>query len=243
MRRNGIHAVIPVKSFASAKLRMSPFLNVFERAQLARLMFEDVLDAVRLSWELQGALVVTQNAQAAAIARSAGVQVVDQYGDFGFAAAVSCGVAALPPDAGMMVVPTDIPHISPMLIDLIAALTRSPGVSLIPATSDGGTNLLTMRPCRLLPPLFGPDSFARHRSAALAAGITPVIWRSAEAGRDLDRPADLEAFLALNSATRAHCFLTSLDLPERFEAMRAPAREHAHRSKRMLRPEFGEIDA
>ena len=227
MRRSGIHAVIPVKSFASAKQRMSPFLSVIERAQLARLMLEDVLDAVRLASELSGCLIVTHNTQAAAIARDMGAQVVDQTGDFGFAAAVSCAVAALPRGAGMMVVPTDIPHVSPALIDLLATLTRSPGMVLIPATSDGGTNLLSMRPCTLVPPLFGNDSFSRHRSAALAAGVTPVIWPSAEAGRDLDRPADLSAFLALKSATRAHCFLASLDLTKRFQAIRASERGFA----------------
>jgi 2-phospho-L-lactate guanylyltransferase len=224
MRRNGIHAVIPVKSFAAAKQRMSPFLSIIERAQLARLMLADVLDALQLSSELRGCLVVTHDAQAAAIARAAGVQVVDQYGDFGFSAAVSCGAEALPPEAGMIVVPTDIPHVNPVLIDRIVALTPSPGAALVPATSDGGTNLLAMRPCTLLPPLFGRDSFARHRSAAAAAGITPVIWRSAEAGRDLDRPADLAAFLSLNSATRVHCFLASLDLAGRFETLHASKR-------------------
>jgi 2-phospho-L-lactate guanylyltransferase len=227
MRRTGIHAVIPVKSFACAKQRLSPFLSRTERAHLARLMFEDVLDAVRLSCGLHGVLVVTHNAQAALIAHGAGVQVVDPYGDFGFSAAVSYAASMLAPDAGMMVVPTDIPHISGAVIDRIAGLTRSPGVTLVPATSDGGTNILAMRPCTLLPPLFGADSFARHRSAALAAGIMPVIWPSAEAGRDLDRPADLAAFLALNSATRAHRFLARLDVPKRLEATRVHVRELA----------------
>lgn len=237
MRRNGIHAVIPVKSFAAAKQRMSPFLNGSERAQLARLMLEDVLDAVRLAYALSGCLIVTHDPQAAAIARGAGAQVIDPYGDFGFAAAVSLAVAALPGEAGMVVVPTDIPHISPALIDRIAAVTPSPGVALVAATSDGGTNLLAMRPCTLLPPQFGIDSFARHRNAALAAGVAPVICASAEVGCDLDRPADLAAFLSLNSATRTHYFLTSLDLPERFEACNALTLEHAERAPAFERRE------
>jgi 2-phospho-L-lactate/phosphoenolpyruvate guanylyltransferase len=221
MRRSGIHAVIPVKSFASAKQRLSPFLNSPERAHLARLMFEDVLDALGMARQLRGCLVVTHDAQAAAIARKSGVQVVDANGDSGFSVAVSCATAALPPGSGMLVVPTDVPQVSPALVDLIAALTPSPGLTLVPATSDGGTNLLAMRPCTLLPPLFGRDSFARHRRAAAAAGITPVIWPSSDAGLDLDRPADLAAFLAMKSATRAHRFLAGLDLPMRFEAMHA----------------------
>ena len=84
-----------------------------------------------------------------------------------------------------------------------------------------------MRPATLLPPMFGPDSFARHRRGALAAGVMPVIWFSAEAGRDLDRPADLMPFLALNSATRAHFFLANLDLAARFEAIHLPERHPA----------------
>jgi 2-phospho-L-lactate guanylyltransferase len=221
MRRSGIHAVIPVKSFASAKQRLSPFLNSPERAHLARLMFEDVLAAIGLARQLRGCLVVTHDVRAALIARKAGVQVVDAYGDFGFSAAVSCAAATLSRESGMMVVPTDIPHLSPALLDLIAALTPSPGLTLVPATSDGGTNLLAMRPCTLLPPMFGRDSFVRHQRAAAACGIAPVIWPSSEAGRDLDRPADLAAFLTLKSATRAYRFLAGLDLPKRFEAMRA----------------------
>lgn len=227
MRRNGIYAVIPVKAFGCAKQRMAPFLNAGERARLARLMFEDVLDAARLSRELRGCLVVTHDMQAALIARNAGAQVVDPGGECGFSAAVSCAAAALPPDAGMIVVPTDIPHIGPALIDRIAALTFAPGIAIVPATSDGGTNVLAMRPATLLPPMFGRDSFARHRGGALAAGVMPVIWFSAEAGHDLDRPADLMPFLALNSATRAHFFLASLDLTARFEAMRVAERHSA----------------
>jgi 2-phospho-L-lactate guanylyltransferase len=219
MRRSGIYAVIPVKSFARAKQRMSPFLSSAERARLARFMFEDVLDAVLMSRSLAGCLVVTHSASASRIAHAAGVMVVNPQGEFGVSAAVSSAANALPPDAGMAVVPTDIPHISSAFLDRVASLTLSPGVTLVPAISDGGTNLLAMRPCTALPPLYGENSFARHRNAARLAGIPPVIWHSAEAGRDLDRPADLAPFLALNSDTRAHYFLSSLDLAARFEAM------------------------
>lgn len=220
MRRSGIYAVIPVKSFARAKQRMSPFLSGPERARLARLMFEDVLDAVLLSRSLAGCLVVTDSASASRIATAAGVIVINPKGENGVSAAVISAAAALPSGAGMAVVPTDIPHIGPALLDRVVALTLSPGVTLIPAISDGGTNLLAMWPCTAMPPLFGEDSFARHRNAARNAGIDPVIWYSPEAGRDLDRPADLAPFLALNSDTRAHYFLSSLDLTARFEAMR-----------------------
>lgn len=227
MRRSGIYAVIPVKSFARAKRRMWPFLSRGERARLARLMFEDVLDAVLMSRSLAGCLVVTHSEAASRIAHAAGVMVVNPGGEFGVSAAVSFAVGALFPGAGMVVVPTDVPHISSAFLDRVAALTLSPGVTLVPAIADGGTNLLAVRPCTALPPLFGVDSFARHRNAARRAGIPPVIWHSPEAGRDLDRPADLAPFLALNSDTRAHYFLSSLNLAARFETMPEAAAELA----------------
>jgi 2-phospho-L-lactate guanylyltransferase len=218
MRRNGIYAVIPVKSFARAKRRMSPFLSPGERACLARLMFEDVLDAVLMSRSLAGCLVVTRSPAALRIAEAAGVPALNPQGEFGLSAAVSSAAGALPPGAGMAVVPTDIPHISSAFLDHVVTFTLSPGVTLVPAISDGGTNLLAMRPCTVLPPLFGENSFTRHRNAARRAGIPPVIWHSPEAGRDLDRPADIAPFLALNSDTRAHYFLSSLNLAARLEA-------------------------
>jgi len=217
MGGNGTFAVIPVKPFAAAKQRMAPFLDRSERAQLARTMFEDVLVAACAARELSGVLAVTCDTEACLIARRAGARAIVESGQFGLVPAIRTAVRELLRigAGGMIVIPADIPHLCPGLIDEVVKCTPSPGVTIVPARSDGGTNLLAVRPCNLMPPLFGPNSFARHRAAARAGGVEPLLLNSRIAGHDIDQPGDLIDFLALNTPARTHQFLVGLDLPRR----------------------------
>jgi 2-phospho-L-lactate/phosphoenolpyruvate guanylyltransferase len=217
MSGNGIYAVIPVKRFTSAKQRLSSLLNFFERARLARFMFEDVLTAANAAKGLSGVVVVTSDINASVIARKAGAHVITEKTEYGYPQAVSTAVHELKRirASGLIVIPADIPQLNPRLIDDVLACTASPGVTIIPARIDGGTNLLAMRPCDLVPPLFGQDSMARHSAAARDAGVEPTVFTSRIAGQDLDRPDDLMDFLTLNSPTRAHRYLAGLALSRR----------------------------
>lgn len=214
--RDGTYAVIPVKSFASAKGRLAPILSSAERHSLARFMLEDVIDAVEGACNLAGWCIVTADSDAAAIAESYGGEVVAESGEFGHSPAIHAAIDALESRAGgILVIPADIPHLPSTTIDAVVGVTDDDAVTLVPALHDGGTNLLAVRPCNVFPPLFGPDSFNRHRAAALRRGITPRIFNCPMAGYDLDRPRDLIRFLAMRSWTRAHEFLAQLDIAER----------------------------
>jgi 2-phospho-L-lactate guanylyltransferase len=213
---DGTCAVIPVKSFVSAKRRLTPILNSFERARLARLMLEDVLDAVRAASSISGFLIVTADRDAAALARSAGGRVLAETGEFGVTSAVGAALAALRGrDCGVAVIPADLPHIPSSTIDTAAQMTPEHGVTLVPAICDGGTNLLVMRPAGIVPPLFGPDSFRSHRMAALQAGIIPQLQACPMAGHDIDRPRDLITCLRMGAPTRTRDFVEGLDIPAR----------------------------
>jgi 2-phospho-L-lactate guanylyltransferase len=67
-----------------------------------------------------------------------------------------------------------------------------PTVVVAPCRHGTGTNALLILPPGLIPFAFGPDSFAAHCAAARAAGVEPVIYRSATITLDLDTPEDLE---------------------------------------------------
>jgi 2-phospho-L-lactate guanylyltransferase len=67
-----------------------------------------------------------------------------------------------------------------------------PIVVVAPCRHGTGTNALLVCPPGLIPFAFGPDSFAAHCAAARAAGVEPVIYRSAAIALDLDTPEDLE---------------------------------------------------
>jgi 2-phospho-L-lactate guanylyltransferase len=217
---DGTYAVIPVKPFASAKRRLAPILNHFERVRLARLMLEDVIDAVRAAHSVCGFFVVTSDEDAALLAQAAGGQVIAETGEYGLQHAVTTAQRVLAPmAAGVMVIPSDIPHLPSATIDTVNAKTPERGIAIVPATCDGGTNLLAMRPCDLIPPLFGPRSFDRHCREAMRAGLPIAIHACAMAGHDLDRPDDLPAFLAMTIRSRAHDYLAGLGIGKRLEGI------------------------
>jgi 2-phospho-L-lactate guanylyltransferase len=216
----GTYAVIPVKPFASSKRRLSPILNSTERQFLARHMLRDVLDSALAARSLAGVYVITCDDEVAAIAEETGARTIREDAEFGLDRAVGTAVAALAGIAGgIVVIPADIPHLTAEAIDAIVASTPDRGIGLTPAVYDGGTNLLSMRPGGLIPPLFGPGSFQRHYRAARRAGAAAHIHVCPLAGHDLDRPRDIEPFLAFSSPTRTQDYLSRLGIRERLQAI------------------------
>jgi 2-phospho-L-lactate guanylyltransferase len=208
-----VWAVVPVKPFRVAKARLSTALNAVDRAQLARVMLEDVLGAIVASRHLlAGLLVVTADDEAAQIARSHGAVVLSEAAPAGINSAIARALDYLgdAPGTGMLVVPADLPQLSAAAVERIVGLLGAPrAVAIVPAT-DGGTNLLGCKPAGLIPPSFGPLSFDRHRQAARQAGVTPTILAWSDLRHDVDRPEDLAALLSLGTASRTHAFLSSL---------------------------------
>ena len=203
-------AVVPVKSFASAKIRLAAVLSADERGALARAMFEDVLDVLARSLSIAGVLVVSDDPQAAAIASLAGASVLRDPPEGGLNASVRAAARALAAgrQGGMLVVPADLPQITPADIELISlGHRRSPAVTLVAASRDGGTNALACSPPEVMPALFGDDSFRCHREAALALGLTPRVLSLPRFERDIDRPDDLLDFLRKASPTRTYACL------------------------------------
>ncbi len=223
-------AVVPVKQFAAAKSRLAPVLETSERAELARLMFEDVLDALMACPDiLAGVAVVTADRAAAEAARRHGARVVLAVADHGINAAIVGAVEAIDPGAedGLMVVPSDIPQVTRNAFAQAAAAISAPrSVAIAAAAEDGGTNLYACRPARVLPPRFGPRSFEQHCRAAMAAGIGAQVLHVPELALDIDRPGDLRTFQALRSSTRTQAFLSRLRIADRLDndrhAMRQP---------------------
>lgn len=206
----GVWAVMPVKRFASAKSRLASVLGCRERCELARRMFEDVLETLlRCEDVLAGAIVVTADPEAAVIGRRRGATVVVEKEDRGINAAARLALARLPDNAGVMIVPSDIPQLSPSAIAAAAeAIGPSFTLAIAAASKDGGTNLLACRPANALPLHFGPSSFARHTRAAERAGLAVRRLHAPDLLLDIDRPDDLDAFQALRTNTRTHEFLS-----------------------------------
>jgi len=211
--RSDIWAIVPVKPFAVAKRRLSPALDEVARARLARLMLEDVLDVLaQPQAHLAGIVVVTADEDAAALAKERNALVVADRGD-GINAAIRLGrdFAVTRGCGGVLVVPSDLPHLFADEIARAVAAVRAPNsLAILAASSDGGTNLLACRPGKALPLRFGARSFDKHCADARATSLAIHVLPSTALGLDIDGPENLAAFMALESKTRSHEFLASL---------------------------------
>ncbi|OYX71254.1 MAG: 2-phospho-L-lactate guanylyltransferase [Rhizobiales bacterium 32-66-11] len=191
-------ALIPVKRFALAKRRLAPQLSPPERAALAKAMLRHVLGVLAGCRGLAGILIVTSDPEAMALARAFGAHVLPDAVESGTNAAVRAGMAALDRagKGGVIVVPGDVPGITRAEMDAVVDALASAPVVLVPATRDGGTNLLAACPPALMAPSFGPSSFARHLETAQAAGREPCVLHLPGLGHDIDVSADLAALPA-----------------------------------------------
>jgi 2-phospho-L-lactate guanylyltransferase len=174
MRTYPVFAILPVKSFDRAKSRLAPLLSPAERATLARIMLEDVLTSLNKARGLARAVVVTDDSAVAALAGSYGAAVVGGGAADGINVAINRGIATLPisTPCGVIVVPTDIPHIQPRDVETLAGrvATRA-SILLVPASRDDGTNILAYSPHDSIRPSFGKASFPRHIAGVGTNGV------------------------------------------------------------------------
>jgi 2-phospho-L-lactate guanylyltransferase len=221
MTRSDVWAVVLVKPFRLAKQRLAVVLDPEERSDLARVMLEDVLTAVDAGRShLAGVIVVTADRDAASMARKHEAIVLMETAATGMNAAVARVLRYLTgrSDAGIVVVPADVPQVSASDIEAAADLIhRTPAIALV-RSNDGGTNLLACRPADVIAPRFGPDSFNEHCADALRCGITPTVCFAPHLSFDIDRLEDLAAFVSRQSSTRTHAYLSTLNIPARLAA-------------------------
>jgi 2-phospho-L-lactate guanylyltransferase len=228
-------AVVLVKPFRLAKQRLATVLDASERAQLARVMLEDVLCALDACRQrLAGVMVVTADEDAMSIARRHDAVILAETTVNGLNAAIVHALTHLSGhgDASILVVPADLPQLSSTDIeDVIDLIDGTPAVALVRA-SDGGTNLLACRPAGVIAASFGFDSFRAHCIAAVQQGVTPTVRFAPHLALDLDRPEDLTAFVSLQSVTRTHAFLARLDICSRVTEQRRVRMTGAAESRR-----------
>jgi 2-phospho-L-lactate guanylyltransferase len=201
-----------------AKRRLAPALSARECRHLVSTMLSDVLAVLAGSTGVSGILVVSSDPAVADLARSFGARCLTDHSDEGLLSACAGASAHLSGEGadGVMVVPGDLPLLSPDDIARVAAAAGvSPAVVLSPDRNDSGTNLVAMRPAGAVPYLFGENSFSLHVSAARERGIEPAVIRSRTLGLDIDTRDDLVAFARIPSRTRTYEYLAETGIRKR----------------------------
>lgn len=212
-----LHIVVPVKRLADAKSRLAPVLAEAERLALAWSLLRHVLALVQEAQERLGArgAVISSDPSALAAARELGLATIveetpaEQLADSPEAslnAALQQAAAwAISENASaLLILPADLPLVT--LADVRALWQASQqlysprAMVIAPDGHNSGTNALLVRPPAALQFEFGPDSFHRHCRQADRLGLAYHIQRSPRLGLDVDLPADLAQYLAVEQA-------------------------------------------
>src|SRR5438132_10686620 len=193
---------VVVVPFRDGKSRLSPARHA--RRSLALAMLGDVLAAVVTIGET---VVVTDDAEGAALAAELGAAVLDDPGD-GQGAAVVVGLASRAAGPAL-VVNADVPCVVPQDLRGLLDATPTGGLALVEAL-DGTTNALSLPAPWVFAPLYGPGSADRFVDHARSLGLDAVRVAIPNLAEDVDTQDDLQR-LQLRVGPRTQATLDELD--------------------------------
>ena len=209
-------ALVPLKRLEQAKARLANVLSADERRALMLAMARDVLTALSRSKRLAGILLVSRTTEADALAQAFGTERFAESPSANLSQALiqaSDYLTSQLQAAGAMIVPADVPLITPDEID--AVLMEHKQVTVVPDDDNLGTNCLICSPPNCIEYVFDGRSFKPHVNAAFAAGITPTIIPSAGFSLDIDSPDDLKTLLERDPPSQTSTYLDKSGIARR----------------------------
>lgn len=180
--------IVPVKSLAEGKSRLSDVLGPTQRRLLNRRFLDHVLSVAAAFPGAGSTLVVSRDVEVLAMARARNMAVMEETEDNGQNAALSRACTFLGDRDGrdLLVVSADLPTLS--LEDLRAM--KCPPAAIAPNEAGTGTNALFVTAPHTIPFHFGEGSFSRHREACRRLGLEPAVVKRPGLAFDVDTPED-----------------------------------------------------
>jgi 2-phospho-L-lactate/phosphoenolpyruvate guanylyltransferase len=186
--------IVPVSTLDGAKSRLGETLDAEERRDLVTRMIRRTVEAAVATPGIAETIVVTPDDEVRGLALAAGGRPIRQ-GSHGLnrglrqarEEAVAGGADAV------LVLPIDLPMVSPSAIAAVLAPLDDGGRPLVVAVSDRhrrGTNALLVAPPDAIEFAFGGDSRAAHAACAEEVGAR-FVELDGPLTLDLDTPDDL----------------------------------------------------
>ena len=215
--------VVPVKSPRRAKHRLEPILSEAERFRLATTMAGDVFATVA-ALEDYPRFVVSDDPTVLDQARQFGLEAVVDRVNQGQSSAVQQGfsVAWERGHTSALTIPGDVPGVTPAELRALATFRPEIEVVLVTDRERVGTNGLRLVSPHAIALRFGEDSFNLHRDEAARANRSFAVLELPGLQHDIDQPADVAAFLALNRETGTLRLLQELKAGDRVLAPTPP---------------------
>lgn len=183
-------AVVPQKSFASAKARLRGVLPDGERARVAQTMATHVIDTLVA---VLPTAVVSADPDVLDLAASLGAWPIEESdGGSGLNAAVADAVWEAQGLAvhTLAVVAGDLARLEVEDVHALLRLPSRPGVVVAPDRSGAGTNAIVLSPPEAIGVRFGPNSMRAHVAAAYRANLPVRVLRRPGLQLDVDTADD-----------------------------------------------------
>jgi len=213
-----IWAIVPLKPFVRAKSRLAQVLTASQRQKLAEAMYRHSIETLINTPEVAGVTVLSRDTKALSIAHNYGIHTIQECGSphLNHSLQRASELLRLQGCGGILVLPADLPLITPQDITQLIKLVRyHMSVVVVPDRNDDDTNALLVTPPDLIPFSFGKGSFRNHIALAKKAGATVQIYRSERIGLDIDMPCDLDFYRYLiGKKSYRQLFTEAIMLPE-----------------------------
>jgi 2-phospho-L-lactate/phosphoenolpyruvate guanylyltransferase len=188
-----LHIVVPCKSLAEGKSRLSPILGRSARKIICARFLSHTLEVALSLVPADRCHVVVGDKDADSIVSTSGAAVIADPG-LGLNVALSAARDQIfhdsAEDLAILVLPIDLPFVDNGA--LCAFMGSKADVVIAPDRQGSGTNALFIR-ARALHRFafrFGPGSFFQHHESAMAAGFMVAVHQDPRLSFDVDNPSD-----------------------------------------------------
>jgi 2-phospho-L-lactate guanylyltransferase len=188
-------AIVPVKPLRKGKSRLVGVLTEDERFHLNQHFLSHTIRTLNEVDEIDQVLVISSDHMTLAKAQECGARTVLEIGapHLNNALVNATNVAQTNGVHCVMIVPTDLPQISPNEVRSIISLGMNPPVVVVtPDYLHEGTNALMVNPAGLIKYNFGVGSFQKHCECAKNVNAKLVVCELVAMAHDIDKPEDLK---------------------------------------------------
>lgn len=187
-------AIVPVKTFENAKMRLSSMLDIEDRIRLSSLMLEYTLGVLVSVPSLTQVVVVSADKRAEDIAAKHGANFLREEKDSGVNSAVALADSySMKEEAeATVVIPYDLPLLNAIDISRASnvAKNQSRCIVICPSVRYDGTNMLLRKPPSVISTFYDSDSYNMHVNSAINHGIPVKLYFSKTVMCDIDTPED-----------------------------------------------------
>lgn len=189
-------AIIPVKTFASAKTRLE--LPLEKKIAICEIMLEEILHVLSISPQIDAIILVTKDEKARKLGMGINAKILTDDRELGVNSAISLADKYLLENDfdASIVFPQDIPLLKTQDIDFMLRFQHPPNFAIIvPSQRFDGTNALVRMPIDLMETHYDEDSYKIHMNTAKLHTSNTALVFVKRIMLDIDNMDDLQFLL------------------------------------------------